>query len=90
LNENKEYKGSNTSDYSRLQHQVRKAKDEQNKRVVKMNVSLAKMNVYLVEELKQVKSDLQSVMERCRVLQEKLDKCECGSSRKRKIHSINP
>ena len=78
LNENKEYKGCNTSDYSRLQHEVRKVKNEQNKH-------LAKMNVRLDEELEQAKLHLQYVTERCRVLQEKLDKCECGSSRKRKI-----
>ena len=84
LNENKEYKGSNTSDYSRLQSQVRKLNDEQKRKL------LAKWNERLVEELKKVTSQLQYVTGQYRVLQEKLSKCECGSSRKRKITHLQP
>ena len=58
--------------------QVRKIKDEQNKR-------LAKLNVCLVEEWKKVTFHLKYVTEQYRLLQEKLDKCECASSRKGKI-----
>ena len=47
MNEDKEYKGSNTSDYSRLQCQVRKVKDEQKKFLVEWNECL-------VEELNKV------------------------------------
>ena len=47
------------------------------------------MNVRLVEELKEVTFHLQYVTEQCRVLQEKLDKCECASSRKRKITHLS-
>ena len=78
LNENKEYKGSFTSDYSRLQCQVRKIKGKQNK-------SLAKTNVRLVEQVKDLTFQLKYVKEQYRILKEKLDKCECSSSRKRKI-----
>ena len=78
MNEDKEYKGSNTSDYSRLQSQVRKVKDEQKKFLVEWNECL-------VEELNKVTFHLNSALERNRVLQEKLDKCVCGGSRKRKI-----
>ena len=89
LNENKKYKGSNTPDYSRLQSQVRTIKDK--KRKVLTNKRLAEMNVLcLVEELKKVTYHLNYVTERYRVLQEKLDKCECVSSRKRKITYLQP
>jgi hypothetical protein len=83
LNENKKYKGSNTPDYSRLQCQVRTIKDK--KRKVLTIKRLTEMNVRLVEELNKVTYHLNYVTERYRVLQEKLDKCECVSSRKRKI-----
>ena len=82
LNENKEYKGSNTSDYSRLRTQVKKARDEQR------NV-LVQWTERLVEELKKVTFHLKYVTERYRLLQEKLDKCECASSRKRKITHLS-
>ena len=78
LNKDKEYMGYKTSDYSRLQHQVRKLKDEQRKVAVQWNERL-------VEQLKSVTHHLNSVLEQNRVLQEKLDKCVCGGSRKRKI-----
>ena len=93
LNKDKEYMGHKTSDYMRLQHQVRKLKDEQRKVSAKWN------NDCLVEHLKSVTYHLNSVLEQNRVLQEqnrvlqeqnrvlqeKLDKCVCGGSRKRKI-----
>ena len=78
LNKDKEYMGYKTSDYSRLQHQVRKLKDEQRKVAVQWNERL-------VEQLKSVTHYLNSVLEQNRVLQEKLAKCVCGGSRKRKI-----
>ena len=78
LDENKAYKGSNTSEYSRLQCQVRKIKAKQNKR-------LAKTNVRLVEQVKDLTFQLKYFKEQCRILKEKLEKCECASSRKRKI-----
>ena len=78
LDENKAYKGSNTSEYSRLQCQVRKIKAKQNKR-------LAKTNVRLVEQVKDLTFQLKYFKEQCRILKEKLEKCECPSSRKRKI-----
>ena len=80
LNENKEYKGGNTPDYSRLQFQVRKVKDKQKKL----------LNERLVEELRKVTSQLQYVTEQYCVLQEQPNKCECGSSRKRKITHLQP
>ena len=86
LNENKEYKGCTTPDYSRLQSQVRKArkaKDEQKH-------PLAKWNERLVEELKKVTSQLQYVTGQYRVLQEKFNNCKCASSRKRKITHLQP
>ena len=84
LNENKEYKGGYTPDYSRLQYQVRKkVKDKQKKLLVEQNERL-------VEELRKVTFHLQYVTEQYCVLQEKLNKCECGSSRKRKITHLQP
>ena len=82
LNENKKYKGSNTPDYSRLQSQVKKAKDKKRKVLVKWTERL-------IEELKKVTFYLRYVTERYRVLQEKLGKCECASSRKRKITHLS-
>ena len=87
LDENKNYKGSNTSDYSRLQSQVKKLKNKKRKCDSKL---LVERNMRLVKELKEVKLHLQRVMEQCRDLQEKLDKCECASSRKRKITHLQP
>ena len=82
LNENKEYMGCTTSEYKRLQSQVRKAKDEKKK-------VLAECNERLVKELRKVTFHLQYVTEQCRVLQEKLNECECASSRKRKISHLS-
>ena len=82
LNENKEYMGCTTSEYKRLQSQVRKAKDEKKK-------VLAECNERLVKELRKVTFHLQYVTEQCRVLQGKLNECECASSRKRKISHLS-
>ena len=86
MNEDKEYKGSNTSDYSRLKSQVRKVKNKKRKCDSKL---LVEWNKCLVEELRKVTFHLQSVTEQYRVLYEKLDKCECASSRRRKITHLS-
>ena len=87
MNEDKEYKGSNTSDYSRLQSQVKKLTNKKRKCDNKL---LVERNMRLVKELKEVKLHLQRVMEQRLYLQEKLDKCDCASSRKRKITHLQP
>ena len=80
MNEDKEYKGCSTSDYKRLQFQVRKAKDEQD---------LAKLNEELVKQLETVTSQLQDVTHKYRVLQQKLNKCECEVHEKGRLFIYN-
>ena len=80
MNEDKEYKGCSTSDYKRLQFQVRKAKDEQD---------LAKLNDHLVKELEKVTSQLEYLTDQYRVLQEKLNKCECEVHEKGRLFIYN-
>ena len=86
LNENKEYKGGTTTEYRRLQFQVRKAKRAKK---AKGEQDLAKLNEELVKQLETVKSQLQDVTYKYRVLQQKLNKCECASSRKSRKRKIS-
>ena len=86
LNENKEYKGSNSAEYRRLQFQVRKAKQAKKE---KGEQDLAKLNEELVKQLETVTSQLQDVTHKYRVLQQKLNKCECASSRKSRKRKIS-
>ena len=86
LNENKEYMGGTTTEYRRLQFQVRKAKRAKK---AKGEQDLAKLNEELVKQLETVKSQLQDVTYKYRVLQQKLNKCECASSRKSRKRKIS-
>ena len=86
LNENKEYKGSYTAEYRRLQFQVRKAREAKKE---KGEQDLAKLNEELVKQLETVTSQLQDVTRKYRVLQQKLNKCECASSRKSRKRKIS-
>ena len=86
LNENNNYRGSNTSDYSRLKSQVRKVKNKKRKCDSKL---LVERNMRLVEKLRKVTFHLQCVTERYRVLYDKLEKYECASSQKRKITHLS-
>ena len=86
LNENKEYMGCTTSEYRRLQFQVRKAKEAKRE---KGEHDLAKLNEELVKQLETVTSQLEVVTHKYRVLQQKLNKCECASSRKSRKRKIS-
>ena len=86
LNENKEYKGSYTAEYRRLQFQVRKAKEAKKE---KGEQDLAKLNEELVKQLETVTSQLQDVTCKYRVLQQKLNKCECEVHEKGRLFIYN-
>ena len=78
--------GCTTSEYRRLQFQVRKAREAKKK---KGEQDLAKLNEELVKQLETVTSQLQVVTHKYRVLQQKLNKCECASSRKSRKRKIS-
>ena len=86
LNENKEYKGSYTAEYRRLQFQVRKAREAKKE---KGEQDLAKLNEELVKQLETVTSQLQDVTRKYRVLQQKLNKCECEVHEKGRLFIYN-
>ena len=75
--------GCTTSEYKRLQFQVRKAKK------AKGEQDLAKLNEELVKQLETVKSQLQDVTYKYRVLQQKLNKCECEVHEKGRLFIYN-
>ena len=81
------YKGARGPEYSRLQYQVRKLRENANE------PGLAQENKRLLEELKKVKLELENVKEQYRaLLEEKTSKYECGSRppKKRKIPHLQP